>query len=548
VTYTIGIDLGTTHSTLAFTQENGEIQQFQILQQITDDMEAKKGSLPSFFFIPKGAQKPYVGWYAKERGGELPDQVIRSAKSWLCHDMIDRRIPFLPLSESPVKKNPIDVSAAFLSHLRLCWEKEYPQFPLRQQQVVVTVPASFDPSARALVEEATQLAGFPEVRLIEEPLAAFYAWLYTHVQTWREHLKVGDTVLIVDVGGGTTDFSLIAVEEAQGDLVLERKAVGNHLLLGGDNIDLALAHIVQKKLSTELDEWQFQSLIHSCREAKESLLGENPPTAVNLNIQGRGSQIIGGSISVPLTKEEIEEKLVEGFFPRISLEEPIYQEVRSAIAKIGLPYARDPRISAQLAHFLLQSGCPLPTAVLFNGGTMKAKSFQIRILSLLNEWGQQEIKNLAGGDLENGVSRGAAYYGWSRLHRGIRVKAATCRSYFIGIESSSPAIPGIPPSIKKVRLVPFGMEEGSEMTLEDQTFALLLDEPAVFRFYSQNSPSQDDLKELHLIETLLHSQGEEGKIVWVKLKAKVTELGVLELWCIAQDGRKWKLEFDIRKH
>jgi len=544
----IGIDLGTTNSTLAFSpKEQADIQQFEIVQLIDKNMEGKKALLPSFFFFPLEEQEgPCVGWYARERGGELPDRVIASAKSWLCHDMIDRRSAFLPLGECEKKRSPLDVCAAFLNHLRTGWERTFPSLPFHEQSLLITVPASFDPGARSLVLEASQLAGFSEVRLIEEPLAAFYSWLYNHRENWRSHLKVGDTVLVIDIGGGTTDFSLISVEDSGGDLTLERKAVGDHLLLGGDNIDLALAYYMQQKFSKTLDEWQFQSLIYECRRAKETLLGDSPPKEMEIMLQGRGSSLIGGSLSAILSREEVENTLVEGFFPYVDLQESSFQEKRSGLAKVGLPYARDARITAQLARFLSQANAPLPAAVLFNGGTMKAVAFQQRILSLLEQWKKSEVRNLEGADLDFGVCRGAVYYGWALANKSIRVKAATCRSYYIGVEGSAPAIPGIPSPLKKIRLVPFGMEEGSEVTLENERFSLFLDEPAFFRFFSQSSPASDEMTELHPIETILHAHGEEGKVVLVKLTAKVTELGVLELWCIAEDGRKWKLEFDIR--
>lgn len=547
MSHIIGIDLGTTNTTLAYcASDRAEIQQFDIVQRISSEAEGKKGSLPSFYLFPPD-EDPILGWYARDRGAELPDRVIASAKSWLCHDQIDRHHSFLPLGDLSQKKSPVEVCAAFLNHLRICWEKDFPEAPFADQNLLVTVPASFDPGARALVLEAATLAHFPPIRLIEEPLAAFYAWLYTHQESWRTHLKVGDTILVIDVGGGTTDFSLISVEESEGNLNLERKAVGNHLLLGGDNMDLALAHFCMQKFSTPLDDWQFQSLIHICRSAKEQLLSKASPEKIDLVIQGRGSRLIGGSLTAELKREEVEEILVEGFFPKVCLSEACLQEKRAGIAKLGLPYARDPRITAQLARFLTESNSSLPTAVLFNGGTMKAAAFQERILDVLSTWKQGEVKNLLGSDLDFGVSRGAAYYGWAKAHQGIRVKSATCQSYFIGVESAAPAVPGISPPLKKIRLVPFGMEEGSEVTLDKESFTLLLEEPALFRFFSQNSPHNPELTELHPIETQLHAQGEEGTEVVVKLTAKITELGVLELWCVAGDGRKWKLEFDTRQ-
>ncbi len=546
MTHIIGIDLGTTNSTMAFSSNGAlKIEQFAIEQRIAESMVAKKTCLPSFYFFPLQEEDPSIGWHARESAAQLPDRIIASAKSWLCHDLIDRRSSFLPLGDFETKKSPLEVSAAFLRHLRSCFEKELQEVSFSEQKVIVTVPASFDPSARELVVEAAHLAGFPEIRLMEEPLAAFYAWLYNHQESWRDILKVGDTVLVVDIGGGTSDFSLITVSENAGELTLERKAVGNHLLLGGDNFDLALAHFAAQKFSTPLDDWQFQSLIHSCRQAKEKLLGQNPPEQIDLTIQGRGSRLIGGSLNAILKREEVEHILVEGFFPIVDLNEPIVEQKRSALANLGLPFARDPRITAQLAHFLNQFEI-LPTAVLFNGGTMKSAAFQERILSLLSLWKKEEVKELEGGDLDFGVSLGAVYYGFAHANKGIRVRAATCKSYYIGVESAAPAIPGISVPIKKVPLVPFGMEEGTEITLENQKFSLLLEEPAFFRFFSKNAEHSDEFVELHPIETVLHAQGDEGKIATVKLTAKLTELGLLELWCVSEDGRKWKLSFDTR--
>lgn len=567
--YIIGIDLGTTNCTLAYaplSDKNPTIDQLPISQRLERDLEGEKPFLPSFYFCPLAEEKfpPCVGWYAKKRGAELPDRVISSAKSWLCYDAVDRRSPFLPLGDYQEKKSPVEISAAFLSHLRETWEKRVPQHAFNEQQVLVTVPASFDPSARQLVQEAALAAGFPEIILMEEPLAAFYAWLHAHEHDWRDRLKVGDTILVVDVGGGTTDFSLIGVSEQNGSLSLERQAVGNHLLLGGDNIDLALAHLAAEKCPDELDEWQFQSLVHACREAKEKLLGEELVARYEVIIPGRGSRLIGGSLSLELTRDETIHTLLEGFFPFVPFEEKALEEKRSGLANLGLPYVRDPRITAQLATFLSQYPSSFPTFVLFNGGTMKSHVFQGRIIDQLSKWKGETVFPLSGADLDYGVSRGAAYYGWVRQGKGIRVRAGTSRSYFIGVESSLPAVPGMEPPIKAVCLAPFGMEEGTEVTLEGEAFSLLLEEEAVFRFFCSPTSHlstgeiprvgttlrkwKNELIELHPIATLLQAQGEHVKHVIVKLTAKVTELGVLELWCVAENGHKWKLEFDIRKN
>lgn len=524
----IGIDLGTTNCTVARKGEQG-IEQVPILQQISLDMESEKPYLPSFYCFPLEGGKPFLGWYARERGAEIPEQVIASAKSWLCYDAIDRRAPILPLNHP--KMSPLEVCTALLKHIKgLCSE---------EKTVLVTVPASFDPGARALVQEGTQLAGFNEVILLEEPLAAFYAWLYKHEHDWREILSVGDRVLVIDIGGGTTDFSLIAVEEKEGALHLERKSVGDHLLLGGDNIDLALAYVAQTKLGSERE-----GLIHLVRQAKEVLLGENPPESFEVTVAGRGSRLIGGSATITFTRQEVENALVEGFFPRVRIDEPVLKESRSGIAKLGLPYARDPRITAQLARFIRNS--EMPSAVLFNGGTLKSDAFQKRLIEVLSTWRGEPIKVLPDPDFDFGVSLGAVYYGMTREGEGIRVRAGTSCNYYIGVEASAPAVPGFSPPLKHVCVVPKGMEEGSEWTLDEETFSLLLEEPALFRFFSQ-SGEHGEFKELHPIETQLHANGEAGHTVLVKLRAKVTELGVLELWCVAEDGRKWKLEFDIRK-
>lgn len=517
----IGIDLGTTNCTLAHV-DGDDIVQLPIPQRISEQMEGEKPLLPSFYFFPLEGEA-CVGWYAKERGSELPDRLISSAKSWLCQGA---RAPVLPLSDFEEKRSAVEVCSALLSHLK--------SVAPAHEQVLVTVPASFDPAARELVQEACAGAGLSEAILLEEPLAAFYAWLHRHEESWRDHLDVGDTVLVVDIGGGTTDFSLISVEEREGDLHLERKSVGDHLLLGGDNIDLTLAYLAKK--DQELDEWQFQALVHAARGAKEQLLGENPPESVDISIAGRGSSLIGASLTFTLHRHEVETTLVDGFFPHVPLDEPIRQQAQAGISTVALPYARDPRITAHLAHFVKEQ---LPTAVLFNGGTMKATAFQKRLLEVLTTWRGEEVKALPEPDFDFGVSRGAVYYGKARSGDGIRVRAGVPHNYFIGVEGAAPAVPGVPPQLKKVCVVPQGMEEGSEHTLEEETFALTLDEHALFRFFCEAN-------ELHPIETVLHAQGEEGNRVLVKLTAKVTELGILELWCVAEDGRKWKLEFNIR--
>lgn len=598
--YIIGIDFGTTNCTMAYTsiqtemQANPKVEQFAITQLTSDQKVSASLSLPSFIYYPlkeelkaKVAMIPWdsdrtyaIGTYARDRGGELPTRLITSAKSWLCHPTINRREKLLPTEaeEGESQMSPLEACAKILSHMREAWDSAMPNTPFANQNVLVTVPASFDPSARQLVQEAAQHAGYPEIILLEEPQAAFYAWLHAHHDEWRQQLKVGDSILVVDIGGGTTDFSLISVEEEKGNLLLKRQAVGSHLLLGGDNIDLGLAYLVKQKLEDQghsLDSWQIQSLVHQCRQAKEILMGEEPSKNVDITVLGRGSRLIGNTLKAELTQEEVQRIVIDGFIPLVGPDERSPTERRLGIQQIGLPYVQDPRISCQLAKFLSMTGESdegkmdqflLPTAILFNGGTLKATAIRKQLMDLLNGWAKKLnkpfVKELVGADYDYAVSRGAVFYGLARLGHAVRIRGGTSRSYFVGIEEAAPAVPGIMPPLRAVCIVPFGLEEGEECDLENQEFALVLGEQATFRFFSHSTPKLSDdreplvgtivrhwkheLSELHPIETRLDKGEGDGKTIRVKLKSKVTELGVLELWCVAFDGRKWKLEFDIR--
>lgn len=598
--YMIGIDLGTTNSTVAYTALASEESSFSQIEQAAIAQVVKANtidsafSLPSFIYYPlpeelaaqaialdwDAARRFAIGTFARERGAEIPSRLIASAKSWLCHVGIDRREKLLPLESTEVdnKMSPLDACSQFLQHIQEAWNHTFPQAPFNEQQILVTVPASFDPSARQLVQEAAEQAGYPEIVLLEEPQAAFYAWLHTHAEEWRKLLKIGDSILVVDIGGGTTDFSLIVVEEELGNLVLKRAAVGSHLLLGGDNIDLALAYLAKQKLEEQghsIDHWQVQSLVHQCRKAKEVLLGDNPPKNVDVTILGRGSRLISNTLTLQLTKEQVQALVVDGFIPLLGPEERSPMEQLSGIQQIGLPFVKDPRISCQLAKFLSMTGesnttdmqqFVVPSAVLFNGGTLKAVALRKQLMKLLNQWAKElkkpAVVELPGADYDFAVSRGAVYYGLARAGQAVRIRGGVSRHYFVGVEEAAPAVPGFNPPLNAVCIVPFGMEEGEEKELSDQEFALVLGEQATFRFFSHATAHLSDgsepqvgtvvrnwskeLTELHPIETILNKTEADGKTVRVRLKSKVTELGVLELWCIGAEGRKWKLEFDIR--
>jgi len=596
-TYIIGIDFGTTNCTMAFTaktSENQIIDQFAIPQITLSGIEKEELTLPSFLYFPLPEelksravaiswdldQNYCIGKFARDRGAEMPARLVWSAKSWLCQTGIDRRGDLLPLGTSTeqAKVSPVQACANILYHLRQAWDRSKPETPFCEQQIFITVPASFDPNARQLVLEAAKLAEYPEVMLLEEPLAAFYACLHKS-EDWREELQIGDQVLVVDIGGGTTDFSLISVEDEGGNLKLERTAVGSHLLLGGDNIDLSLAYFVKGKLEEqghEIDDWQLQALTHACRQAKEQLLSSGSQESYDITIMGRGSKLIGASLTANLKREEAIALILDGFLPLISPDEHSKTERRAGIQQVGLNYVQDPRISCQLAKFLSQTGESdsnsmqnfiLPTAVLFNGGTTKADAFRERLMTMLNQWAKAsdkpEVREISNPDYDFAVSRGAVYYGLARQGKAIRVRSGTSRSYYIGVEDSAPAVPGIQTPLKALCVVPFGMEEGSEIALESQEFALVLGEPTTFRFFSHATAKLPDgrepvvgdvvkrwkqeLTELHPIETALDKSADDGKTVQVSLTSKVTELGMLELWCQADDGRKWKLEFDVRK-
>lgn len=599
--FLIGIDLGTTNCTLSYSplqdgegQQHFPIEQFFIPQVTQAGVQEDVSSLPSFIYFPLEEElkaktagisweptRPHcVGSFAQSRGAELPSRLIASAKSWLCHSGIDRREPSLPLmaEEDIEKSSPLHACAHLLKHLKEAWDSKM-DVPFAEQSLFITVPASFDPSARQLVQEAAQNAGYPEAILLEEPQAAFYAWMHAHANEWRNYLKVGDCILVIDIGGGTTDFSLIEVGDENGDFTLNRLAVGAHLLLGGDNIDLALAHLAKNKLEEQghtIDDWQLQSLIHSCRKAKESLMSESPPKHVEITLLGRGSRLIGGSLKTKITAEEARNLIIEGFAPLVAPTERSQHERRGGIQQLGLPYAQDPRLTCQLARFLSMTGESatdsmdafiMPTVVLFNGGTTKAEALRARFVAQLDQWakslGKPSVKVLPDADYDFAVSRGAVNYGLARSGKAIRIRSGTSNSYFIGVEDSVPAIPGIAAPIKALCIAPFGMEEGTELDLDTQEFGLVVGEVATFRFFSRATPKLSDgiepqlgtvvrqwkkeLTELHSIETRLDKAEGDGKTIRVKVGSRVTELGVLELWCKAADGRKWKLEFDIRK-
>jgi hypothetical protein len=432
------------------------------------------------------------------------------------------------------------------------------------------VPASFDAVARELTVEATTFAGFDEPPiLLEEPQAAMYDWLAQRGDAWRRELAVGDVILVVDIGGGTTDFSLICAQESEGSLQLERVAVGDHILLGGDNMDLALAYAVKARLQgegTKLDDWQMRALTHACRVAKEALLGDDPPAEHPLVIPGRGTKLVGGTIRTSLARAELDAVLLDGFFPAVEVHAPLHAPRRAGLTALGLPYPSDAAMTRHLAAFLRRSGQTRgsgeqsfvhPTAILFNGGVTRSPMIRDRITTVVEAWVEAEggrvPRVLAGADPDLAVCRGAAYYARMRREGGIRIRGGTAQAHYVGIERSELAVPGIPPTLDAVCVAPFGMEEGSEVAL-GQPFGLVLGEPVSFRFFGSSSRKDDtvgtvtdpgDLTELAPIETTL--EGTAGEVVQVRVHARVSEVGTLELSAVEEGtGRRWKLSFDVR--
>ena len=598
-TYIIGIDLGTTNSVVAYTAarfEKGrpaDIRTLDLPQLVQAGTVENRPLLPSFIFNPGphdvpegGLELPWdpdarlaVGEFARERGAEVPHRLISSAKSWLCNTMVDRNKPILPWDAPPdvERLSPVAASAAILRHIRDAWNFSMarsasgPEATLRMehQDIYLTVPASFDAVARELTFQAARRAGLENVTLLEEPQAAFYAWIDAVGDRWREQVQKGDLVLVCDVGGGTSDFSLIRVSEADGRLELERIAVGDHLLVGGDNMDLALAYAVARRLAeqgTRLDAWQMRGLWHTCRQAKERLLSGEDTAAYPLTILGRGSKLIGGTLKTELSREEVDQVILDGFLPACEPSASPQKVAKAGIKEIGLAYEADPAVTRHLARFLRRQGAGeaetrLPTAVLFNGGVMKAQAVRRRILEIISGWRSGEtpeaLQELGHADFDLAVARGAAYYGLARRGEGIRIRGGLGRSYYIGVAASMPAVPGMPAPVKALCVAPFGMEEGSDDVLAQQEFALVVGEPVSFDFLASATRRDDapgtvvedwagEIEHLTTIETTL--DGEAGSVVPVTIEIRISEVGTLELWCVSrEDGRRWKLEFNVRE-
>ncbi len=612
--FVVGIDLGTTNSALAFVDTGaGEprVQTFAVPQVVNPGEVADRPLLPSSLYLPGPGEQPAgalklpwdadrdycVGEFAKTFGAKVPTRLVTSAKSWLCHPGADRKAPILPFraGDTDRKISPFDACVRYLKHFAEAWNqsvaKGMPEHRLEAQEIILTVPASFDAAARELTVEAARAAGFEHLTLLEEPQAAFYAWLDGHGDEWRKQVNVGDLVLVADVGGGTTDFTLIEVGEEGGNLALTRLAVGDHLLLGGDNMDLALAHTAAAALAkqgTKLDAGQMLQMTHAARQAKEQILADKRLSSAAVTILGKGRSVIASSVKHDLPRADVEGVLVNGFFPECPRDAEPAKARGTGLQELGLPYVSDAGITRHLAQFLTKqsealanrekptarrtagrkaaggSADPaLPTAVLFNGGVFKADPLRGRFLGVLNSWAKaakaETVRELAGADLDQAVARGAAYYGLVRRGKGVRIRGGTARAYYIGIELAMPAVPGLAPPIKALCVAPFGMEEGTEADIPQQEFGLVVGEEVEFRFLGSTVRRDDkpgtlvedwegQIDELAPVRTTLDGKANVGRAVPVHLHSKVTEVGQLELWCYGKDGKqKWKLEFNVRE-
>jgi molecular chaperone DnaK (HSP70) len=605
--FTLGIDLGTSNSAIAVGDiESGDTRIVKIAQLLGPNQLGEMPTLPSAIYIPHHEEFPegsfplpwndagepaIIGQFARDRGALVPDRLVTSAKSWLSNPHIDPKQRILPWRSdiAEEKLSPLECSRRYLQHLRdalLYAERAQGRdWDLSEGEIVVTVPASFDEVARSLTAEAAKAAGLGDVTLLEEPQAAFYAWTAQAGRTWRDLVAHGDIVLVCDVGGGTADFSLIAVTDVAGSLELERVSVGEHILLGGDNMDLALAHVLHAQLEAagkSLDSWQFLALVHAASKAKIVLFENDALAQAPIAVPSRGSSLLARTVSTTVDRGTLQQVVLDGFFAKTSIGDLPQESRKGALQEFGLPYASDPVVSKHIARFLARSlqnvkaseklaalvgpgagtEVLMPTAVLFNGGVFKAPAIRARVLDLLSDWNRgQPIRELQGFEPDLAVARGAAIYGRHRATgKGVRIKAGASRSYYIGLEASMPAIPGYKPPLKALCVVPQGMEEGTELLIEEREFGLVTGRAAEFRFFSSSVRSGDtpgqilpnaerDLEDTGLLEIEIPALGDVpvGQVVPVRINPVITELGILELWMKhTNSDRRWKVEFQVR--
>jgi len=594
--YIIGIDLGTTNSAISYvdldhSETDGgrkNIQLFRVPQLTREGEVSLMSVLPSFLYIPgtydisdesviqpwNPMEKRFAGLFAREQGSKVPSRLVVSAKSWLCHDKADRKAKILPWGAGVDvgKVSPVEATAFYLEHLRKAWNQEMGGDDegafLENQFVVITVPASFDEVARDLTVEAAALAGIKHVTLLEEPLAAFYSWLIRHEKSWEEHVKPGELILVCDVGGGTTDFTLITLRESKGTPRFERLAVGDHLILGGDNIDLALARKAEALFkgnaqSLSADKWK--TLCHLSRKAKEKILGEGRESE-RIIMTGSGSSLIGGTLSATLTREMVEEIVLDGFFPDVIKEEARERTRRKGISEFGLPYEQEPAITRHIGWFLenhkeavaaLLGTDHAPDHILFNGGSLKPTVIRRKIKGAVRHWFNEPDasfpREMDNPDPDLAVALGASYYGLAKIGKGVRVGSGSPRSYYLGVGSINGD------EHKAVCIVERGLDEGESIELDEKKFTVIANRPAEFSVYSSSFRSgdragdvisiDDTLTELPPMASVIKygKKGNEESIP-VHLQAQYTEVGTLVIGCRSLiSDHHWRLNFQLRR-
>ncbi|WP_242338614.1 Hsp70 family protein [Anaeromyxobacter sp. SG66] len=588
--YLVGVDLGTVNSALAAVDlaRDGDladaVEPFAIPQLVAPGEVRERRLLPSCAYLPGpelapeatrlpwGERPVVVGELAREQGARVPGRLVTSAKSWLANPRADRTAPILPWGapEGVPRLSPVQASALYLGHLRDAWDHGHPGAPLAAQELVLAVPASFDEVARELTLSAARAAGLPRVVLVEEPSAAFHDWASRHRAALAaagagelagevRPIARGGIVLVVDVGGGTTDLTLVRAELQGGRPVFTRLAVGDHLLLGGDNVDLALARAVEARLGERLDASRFASLVHACRLAKERLMTEGGPEALPIAVVGRGSRLVASAVSAEVTREEVRRVFLDGFLPRTGAEERPRRAPRTAgLAELGLPYEPEPAIPRHVAAFLAahaaeagaKGGLARPDAILVNGGVFTPREARDRLAAIVSSWfpGAPPVTVLASPALDLAVARGAAYAALVRRGIGLRIGGGSPRAFYVGIAA--------PEGERALCVVPRHLEEGSRVAVP-RPFALALGRPVRFPLFASararlERPGDvvevsDDLVPLPPVETVLRAEGSAAGEVPVRLEAALTEIGTLELWCAATDrDARWKLEFSLR--
>lgn len=604
--YAVGIDLGTTNCALGYVDlekaRRGGVPHVEVLsvpQAVEVGEPGERPLLPSFCYLPAGPELPpgamslpwndspdvLVGEAARRQGSRVPGRLVSSAKSWLCHPGVDRTAPILPwqadASDTTLNRlSPVAASSRYLEHLRQAWNHYFPEDRLEDQKVVLTVPASFDEAARELTVGAARNAGLTRLTLLEEPQAAFYRFLNSpggQGAMAAGRLPVGTTCLVVDCGGGTTDFSLIGLAERAGQPEYERLAVGDHLLLGGDNMDLALARHVELQVSPNrrLDATQWGNLAQQCRRVKEQMLGAEPPATATVTVMARGSRIVGGTLHGTLTESDVRHLVLDGFFPKVGPNDRPTTTVQAGLQEFGLPYVADPAITRHLAGFLADhreamvqlaaarqpaSDLPhAPSAILFNGGVFNAEACQRRLLDVMKEWYGDGWNPtvLPTRSLDLAVAEGAALFAWLIASGGRRIRSGLARSYYLGIASSSDQTPSTDQSV--VCVIPHGLQEGESVALDSVPLELQLGQPVGFPLFSSTVRTHDavgqvfsitpgQLEQLPSLTTVLRGGKRSGnKKIAVYLESRLTEIGTLELSCVAREGEnRWRLHFQTR--